>query len=102
MESGLLVVREASASGVVPISTYHGGLPEIIEDGETGLLVAERDVHALAERLNRLLSDPELCSRMGRATRARMEREYDNRQRVAGLERLYDEACSWFGRAEAR
>jgi colanic acid/amylovoran biosynthesis glycosyltransferase len=91
-ESGLMVVKEASATGVVPIGTYHGGIPEIIEDGRTGFLVPERDVEALAERLGWLVADAELRRRMGEAARAKMEREYDNTQRVAVLEALYDEA----------
>lgn len=89
-ESGLIVVKEASASHVVPIGTYHGGIPEIIDDAETGFLVPERDVDAMAERLGRLAASPELRMRMGTAARAKMEREYDNRERVATLESIYD------------
>lgn len=89
-ESGLIVVKEASASHVVPIGTYHGGIPEIIDDGETGFLVPERDVGAMAERLTRLARDPALRMRLAAAARAKMEREYDNRDRVAALESIYD------------
>lgn len=91
-ESGLIVVKEASASEVVPIGTWHGGIPEIIDDGETGFLVPERDVAVLSERLGRLIDDPALRLRMGRAARAKMEREYDVNARVAALEDHYDEA----------
>ncbi len=89
-ESGLIVVKEASASHVVPIGTIHGGIPEIIDDGETGFLVPERDPAAMAERLTRLARDPHLRARLATAARAKMEREYDNRARVAALESLYD------------
>lgn len=92
-ESGLLSVKEASASGVVPIGSRHGGIPEIIDDGVTGFLVPERDIEALADRLIRLF-DPDLRARMGRAARAKMVREYDNTSRVRALEAYYDEAIA--------
>lgn len=91
-ESGLLTAKEASASGVAPIGTFHGGIPEIIDDGVTGFLVKERDVDALADRLGRLLDDPELRQRMGRAARQKMEHMYDIRMTVRALEERYDEA----------
>jgi glycosyltransferase involved in cell wall biosynthesis len=89
-ESGVIVVKEASASGAVPIGTWHGGLPEIIEDGRTGFLVPERDVAALAARLDQVLADPALRRRLADAARAKMLAEYDNRVRVAALEDAYD------------
>lgn len=91
-ESGLIVVKEASAAGAVPIGTLHGGIPEIIDDGVTGFLVPERDVNALTLRLRQVVSDPALCQRLGSAARDKMLREYDNRVRVRALEGLYDEA----------
>jgi glycosyltransferase involved in cell wall biosynthesis len=90
-ESGLIVVKEACASEVVPIGTYHGGIPEIIDDGETGFLVGERDVDALAHRLAELADDPAKRRRMGAAARQKMLTEYDNKNRVEALERHYDE-----------
>lgn len=92
-ESGLLSVKEASASSVVPIGSRHGGIPEIIDDGVTGFLVSERDVEALSDRLIRLF-EPDLRARMGRAARAKMVREYDNVSRVRALEAYYDEAIA--------
>lgn len=91
-ESGLIVVKEASACETVPIGTIHGGIPEIIDDGVTGFLVPERDVGALADRLRRLTRDPALRERLGRAAREKMHREYDNAERVGALEERYDEA----------
>ena len=91
-ESGLIVVKEASAAEVVPIGTRHGGIPEIIDDGRTGYLVPERDASALADRLRQVVVDPLLRERLGRAAREKMLREYDVRARVRALESLYDEA----------
>jgi colanic acid/amylovoran biosynthesis glycosyltransferase len=90
-DSGLIVLKEAAATGLPAVGTIHGGLPEIIEDGETGYLVPEHDIDALADRIGRLLGDAERRRRMGIAARAKMEREYDIRHRVAALEDLYDE-----------
>jgi colanic acid/amylovoran biosynthesis glycosyltransferase len=90
-DSGLMVAKEASASETAVIGTRHGGIAEILEDGVTGYLVAERDVVGMAERLHALVSDRDLRERLGRAGRAKMERDYDVRERVAELERIYDE-----------
>jgi colanic acid/amylovoran biosynthesis glycosyltransferase len=98
-ESGLIVVKEASACATVPIGTRHGGIPEIIDDGVTGFLVAERDVGSLADRLRRLVTDPALRERLGAAAREKMCREYDNTARVRALEALYDEARTIHGAA---
>jgi colanic acid/amylovoran biosynthesis glycosyltransferase len=90
-ESGLIVVKEASACGTIPVGTLHGGIPESIDDGRSGFLVPERDVEAMAERLGQLIDDPALRARMGQAARLKIEREYDNRERVGTLEAIYDE-----------
>ncbi len=94
-ESGLIVIKEASASGTVPVGTWHGGLPEIIDDSQTGFLIPERAPSALADRLM-ALENPELRARLSSAAREKMIREYDVQKRVAALEDLYDEACDLF------
>jgi colanic acid/amylovoran biosynthesis glycosyltransferase len=93
-----MVVKEAAASRLPCVGTRHGGLPEIVEEGETGYLVPERDIDALSERLGRLLKDAQLRERMGRAARAKMEREYDIRARNEELESCYDETIERFAR----
>ncbi len=93
-ESGLIVAKEAAACAIPVVGTWHGGIPEIIDDGETGFLVPERDHGALADRLIKLLGDPELRAKMAKAARAKMEREYDNRERVRALESIYDEVIA--------
>lgn len=93
-ESGVIVIKEACASGAVPIATWHGGIPEIVEDGNTGFLAHERDVAALSKALENLLSDPALLETMALNARRKMEDEYDLYRRVEHLEELYDEAVS--------
>lgn len=99
-ESGLIVVKEASACGAVPIGTLHGGIPEIIDDGETGYLVPERDTAAIADRLRLLVRNPGLRDRLGANARERMRREYDNVARVRALEEHYDDARKLFEAAQ--
>ena len=89
-EGSPTVIREASASEVPILGTYHGGIPEAVADGETGFLVPERNVPALADRLITLLDDAELRRAMGKAGRAKMEREFDLHKQVAELEAHYD------------
>ncbi|HSR92854.1 MAG TPA: glycosyltransferase, partial [Gemmatimonadales bacterium] len=93
-ESGLMVVKEASAAETVPIGTLHGGIPEIIDDGVTGYLVRERDVQAMADRLTQLMTEPDRWRSMSLAARAKMQREYDVRDRARALEERYDEAIA--------
>ena len=95
-ESGILVAKEAGARCKPVIGTYHGGIPEIIEDGKTGFIVQERDAEAIAQRLDLLLSNAELRCRMGMAARAKMEREYRLEDRMAALENHYDEVIAQF------
>jgi len=72
------VIKEAMASGMPVLSTVHGGIPELVEDGVSGFLVAEHDVAGLSDRLVRLISTPESWPKLGRAGRAKVEAEYDS------------------------
>ncbi|HUF09187.1 MAG TPA: glycosyltransferase [Rhodothermales bacterium] len=89
-EGGPMVVMEAAAAGLPVVGTYHGGIPDAVEDRVTGFLVPEGDVEALANSLIALLDDPELRLRMGRAARLKMEREFDLFKQVELLESHYD------------
>jgi colanic acid/amylovoran biosynthesis glycosyltransferase len=90
-ESGLLVAKEAGACYLPVIGTCHGGIPEIIDDGITGFLVPERSAGEMSEKLVLLLGDEAEAARMGKAAREKMEKEYNIHDRVADLERIYDE-----------
>jgi colanic acid/amylovoran biosynthesis glycosyltransferase len=80
---------EAQATGMPVISTFHADIPEIVMDGQTGLLSPERDVEALATSLERVVSDHELASRLGRAGRAHVESNHNIRVQVRRLEEIY-------------
>jgi glycosyltransferase involved in cell wall biosynthesis len=82
------VLVEAMASGVPVVSTRISGIPELIEDGRNGLLVEAGDAVGLSEAIKRLLTDPQLASRLASAGRTTVEREFDlavNSRRVADL-----------------
>ncbi len=83
------VLKEAMASGLPVVATRHGGIPELIDDGVSGFLVAERDVAALVDRLRHLILHPENWMRMLAAGRALIERDYD-------IERLNDRLVNLF------
>ena len=85
-----LVVLEAMAQGKPVVATAVGGTPELVVDGETGLLVPPDDAEALAGALGRLLSDPELAQRMGAAGRARVERDFSLAASTARVLALYE------------
>lgn len=81
------VLLEAMAVGIPVVSTDVTGVPEIIDDGVSGLLTAQHDPAALAGALARLLADAALREQMGRAARAKAEREFDLNRNVTTLRR---------------
>jgi glycosyltransferase involved in cell wall biosynthesis len=70
-------VLEAMAAELPVAASAVGGLAELVDDGETGILVPAGDEVALAEALRRLVADPELRRKLGAAGRARAEAEFD-------------------------
>ncbi len=92
------VVLEAAATAKPLVGTHHSGIPEIVADGKTGFLVAERDAGALADRLLSLLGNAELRRKMGEAGRRRIEEKFDMRKQAKRLEEIYSETISSFRR----
>jgi glycosyltransferase involved in cell wall biosynthesis len=84
------VIVEGMASGLAVVASRHAGIPSVIEDGASGLLVAERDPAALADALERLIRDHELRRRLGAAAARRAVGELDLRVRTPVLESIYD------------
>lgn len=82
------VCLEASASCRPVIATRVGGIPEIVVDGETGILVEKGDEVGLARAIATLLADPAKCEAMGKKGRALVEREFNaevNVKNIVGL-----------------
>jgi glycosyltransferase involved in cell wall biosynthesis len=91
-----LALFEAMAAGRAVVSTSVDGCREVLEDGDTGLLVPPEDADALAEALVRVLGDPELRAGLGRRA-LEASRRYDVRSCVAQMEALYDEVLGEAG-----
>jgi colanic acid/amylovoran biosynthesis glycosyltransferase len=84
MEGLPLVVIEAMATGLPVIGSAHSGIPEVVLDGETGIVTPERDNAALAAALDRM-RDADSRKKMGAAARARVEHAFDGRLLAADL-----------------
>jgi glycosyltransferase involved in cell wall biosynthesis len=82
-------VIEALAARTPVVATRVGGLPDVVREGDDGFLVDPGDTNALAERLERLASDPELRERMGAAARSRVLSRYAVDRLVDDVDRLY-------------
>lgn len=83
------VVVEAMAMAKPVVATDAGGVPEIVQDGETGLLVPAADPAALARAMTRLLRDRAAAQRMGWAGRRRVEERFSLARHVQEMERIY-------------
>jgi glycosyltransferase involved in cell wall biosynthesis len=92
-----LVLIEAMARRKAVVASRVGALPEIVRDGETGLLVAPGEAQALAEAMRVLLDDRERAERMGRAGGTRCAAHYGAHTVVGRVEALYREARAALG-----
>lgn len=77
MEGQGVVLIEAQACGLPILATQHSAFPESVLDGQSGYLVPERDVDALAEKLTYLIEHPETWPDMGRKGREFVEKKFD-------------------------
>lgn len=84
-----LVALEAMAMGKPVVASRTGGLPEIVVDGETGLLAAPGDADDLRRALERLIADPQLRARLGEAGRTRIAAHFSTEVVIPRFERLY-------------
>jgi colanic acid/amylovoran biosynthesis glycosyltransferase len=82
---------EAMAVGTPCVSTHVTGIPELVRDGETGLLVPQNDAAALATALERLLEDPALRVSLAARARRRIEEDFDARRNSGRLRQILGE-----------
>jgi colanic acid/amylovoran biosynthesis glycosyltransferase len=80
---------EAMATGLPVFATQHGGIPEAIENGVSGVLVPEHNADELARALINAAQDPEFLSRIGRAGADAVKQKFDQRVQVRRLEDIY-------------
>jgi glycosyltransferase involved in cell wall biosynthesis len=71
------------------ISTPISGIPELIEDGENGLLVEPKNPIALAEAIEQLLEEPETCKRLGKQGRKTILERFNIKKNVLSLKKFF-------------
>jgi glycosyltransferase involved in cell wall biosynthesis len=80
---------EAMASGLPVFATKHGGIPEAVENGRTGILVDERDHTALARELITAAKNPDRLSQLARAGSESASQKFEQHAQINNLEDLY-------------
>jgi glycosyltransferase involved in cell wall biosynthesis len=90
VESFGMAAVEAMACGLPVVATRSGALPEVVEDGRTGVLCARGDVPALTAALERYAADPELRRSHGRAARERCAERFDLRDCAAAYRSVFE------------
>jgi glycosyltransferase involved in cell wall biosynthesis len=88
-----VALMEAMAAGVPVVSTRLSGIPELVEDGRSGLLVPPDDAAALADALHRLLADDSLAAALALRARARVAELHDLEKNSARLAALLAESA---------
>jgi glycosyltransferase involved in cell wall biosynthesis len=88
------VIIEAMAAGKPVVATRGGGVPEIVQDGVTGILAPMGDAAAMAEAICELLADPERAAKMGAAGRERVLRSFTVEVTARRLEHVFDRVLS--------
>src|SRR4029077_884427 len=86
-----VTVIEALAAGRAVVATRVGGVPDVVDEGETGFLVRPRDTHALADRLESVARAPSRRAEMGRLARERVLERYAVERLVDDVDGLYRE-----------
>jgi len=83
------IITEAMASGLPVISTYHAGIPSIIEHEKTGLLVQEHDYENLARQIERLMTNLSLRKELGQSAKTFALNNLDLKRKEIELEEIY-------------
>jgi len=83
------IILQSQAAGTPVISTYHSGIPEIVDDGQTVLLVDQRDGEAMGSKVTYLLDNPEMYAEIAKDAREYVEREHSIDALSTRLQNLY-------------
>jgi starch synthase len=86
---------EAMSHGLPVVSSRYGSIPEVVDDGETGLLVPVGDREGVERAMRTLAGDPAAAREMGAAGRRRFERDFTR-------ERFLERTRDWYDRARSR
>lgn len=88
-----VAVLEAGASGLPVVSTRHAGIPDVVIEEVTGLLVEERDVQGMTTEMLRLARDPGLAAKLGRSAREHIRHHFSMDRRINRLWSIIDGAA---------
>lgn len=83
------VIKEAMATGLPVVSTYHAGIPELVINGKTGFLVPEKDIDKLSDKLSYLIEHPKIGDKMGKEGRGIVVRKFNLFKQIEKLEKIY-------------
>ncbi len=89
------------ATGLPVVATRHGGIPEAVDHGRTGFLVAEEDHVGLANATQLITTSPVLLKRMGQRAHATVVERFEQDTQIDQLESFYEEAITLNGAAES-
>lgn len=84
-------LKEAMASGVIPISTWHAGNAELIDDRVSGFLVPEKNADELAKAIEYVIENPQQWESIGRSGRKKVKDEFETKKSVKRLEEIFYE-----------
>lgn len=87
-------VLEAMSTGLPVAATRHGGIPEAVEHGRSGYLVAERDFEALAAAMKEIVRSPNTFREMGQLASEHVAAHFEQAAQIRNLESHYDEALA--------
>ncbi len=88
MEGTPLAVLEAAAAGIPVISTNHAGIPDVVLNNETGLLVDEHDVVGMSDNMLKILQDKSLALQMGKKGKERIKNQFSMQKHIDTLNKL--------------
>lgn len=92
MEGTPVAILEAGIAGLPVIATKHAGIPDVILNNETGFLVEEHDVDAMAEKMMELLENPEIGKKMGEKSKAFIQNNFSQKIHLEILNKIIKEA----------
>jgi glycosyltransferase involved in cell wall biosynthesis len=88
MEGTPVVICEASLAGLPVVSTFHAGIPDVIIDGKTGLLVEEGDIDEMAQNMVWILDNPEKAKEMGLAGKKNIRENFSMEKHIGKLDEI--------------
>ncbi|HVU56184.1 MAG TPA: oligosaccharide flippase family protein [Puia sp.] len=89
-----VAVLEAGAGGLPVIATRHAGIPDVVVEGHTGLLVEEGDIDGMSQAMIRILDAPDLAGQMGSAARRRIRENFTLKKHIDNINKEIEQAVT--------